>query len=261
MTLTDTHCHLNFYDFDGDRNQVIDKAWESGLNRILIPGIDLQTSQSAIEIADEDPSIYAAVGIHPNSSNKWDARTIGYLDEMTSHQKVIAVGEIGLDYYRDWTPPSLQKRIFKEQLSLAKHLGLPVIIHTRNSNRNDRSCINDAIDILSEVQIIGVLHSFSGNIIEAERAISLGFYIGITGPITYKNATDIQQVVAAIPLERILIETDSPFLAPVPFRGKRNEPTNVGYIANKIGEIINQPDEAVAQITASNANRLFHWSD
>ncbi len=261
MTLTDTHCHLNFYDYDDDRVTVLSRAKDSGVKRILIPGIDLPTSQSAIELSEEYQPLYAAVGVHPTSANKWDMRTIGYLDEMAVHPRVKAVGEIGLDYYHDRTPPQLQKRIFKEQLSLAQYLELPVVIHTRNLNFDDRACISDALEILSEFKVVGVLHSFSGNIAEAQRAISLGFYIGITGPITYNNAVELQKVVACVPLNHLLIETDGPFMAPVPYRGRRNEPAYVSYIAEKIGEIHNQPAEAVAEITAINAHQLFQWSD
>ena len=261
MTLTDTHCHLDFYDFDDDRAVVLARGWEFGIKRILIPGIDLQSSKSAIEIAEANQQIFAAVGVHPNSANKWDTRTIGFLDEMTPHPKVVAVGEIGLDYYRDWTSPQLQKRILYEQLNLAQHLNLPVIIHTRNANPEDRTCITDTLEILAEYQVTGVLHSFSGNIDEAEQAIALGFFIGITGPVTFKNAIELQKVVASVPLDRLLIETDSPFLAPIPNRGKRNEPAYVQYIAEKIGKIHNQSSDAVAEITAANARRLFQWSD
>lgn len=261
MTLTDTHCHLDFYEFDDDRVYVMARAWDSGLKRILNPGIDLQSSQAAIEIAEANRPIFAAIGVHPNSANKWDMRTIGFLDEMTSHPKVVAIGEIGLDYYRDWTPPQLQRRILREQLELAQHHSLPVVIHTRNSSPEDRSCITETLEILSEYQVIGVLHSFSGNISEAEQAIALGFFIGITGPVTFKKAVDLHQVVASVPLDRLLIETDSPFLAPIPYRGKRNEPAYVRFVAEKIGEIHNQPPEAVTDITAENARQLFQWSD
>jgi TatD DNase family protein len=261
MTLTDTHCHLDFYDFDGDRDSTLARAWDSGITQILVPGIDLQSSQAAIELSEVHRQIYAAVGVHPNSANNWDMRTIGFLDEMSSHPKVVAVGEIGLDYYRDRSPPLLQKRIFKEQLNLARHLRLPVVIHTRNANPKDRTCIAETLDILSEAQVAGVLHSFSGNIFEAKRAIDLGFFIGITGPVTFKNAVELQKVVACVPLESLLIETDSPFMTPLPYRGQRNEPAYVRFIAEKIGEIHNQSPDSVAEITAANARRLFQWSD
>ena len=261
MTLTDTHCHLDFYDFNDDRKFVIERAWNVGISRILIPGTDLPGSKAAIDLAESYQSIFAAVGVHPNSANQWDMRSIGYLDEMTSHHKVVAIGEIGLDYYREWTPPALQKRIFIEQLDLACHSNLPVVIHTRNASLDDRTCITDTLEYLTDRGVTGVLHSFSGNITEAEYAIRMGFYIGISGPVTYKNAVDLQKVVANVPLDRLLIETDSPFLSPVPYRGKRNEPANVNLIAEKIGEIHNKSTDFVAEITAENARRLFSLSD
>lgn len=259
MTLTDTHCHLDFDDYNQDRSSVLARAWEQGLSRILIPGIDLQSSTSAIELAESHPQIYAAVGVHPTSANKWESRTIGFLDEMTSRPKVVAIGEIGLDYYHDWTSPKLQIRIFTDQLILAQHSNLPVIIHTRNANPENRSCIEETLDILADRQVVGVLHSFSGNVAEAERAVALGFFIGITGPVTFNNAIELQKVVASVPLDRLLIETDSPFLTPTPHRGKRNEPANVRYIAERIGKIHNKSLDDVAEITAANARRLFHW--
>jgi TatD DNase family protein len=252
MTFTDTHCHLNFYDFDDDRALVLARAWDSG--------IDLHSSSSAISIAEIEPKVFASVGVHPNSANKWESRAIGFLDEMTSHPKVVAIGEIGLDYYREWTSPNLQKRIFIDQLSLAQHVNLPVIIHTRNADSEDRSCISDTLQILADHDCVGVLHSFSGNITEAERAIDLGFLIGITGPITYKKSIGLQKVVACVPLENLLIETDSPFLTPTPHRGKRNEPAYVQYVAEKISKIHNKSLNEVAKITAENARRLFKWS-
>ncbi len=261
MTLTDTHCHMDFRDYDKDRSAVLARAWDAGLERILIPGIDLQTSQAAIRLAERSAEIYAAVGMHPNSAQKWDVHNLRLLDEMAAHPKVVAIGEIGLDYYRDRTPHPLQKRVFREQLEMAEYLNLPVVVHTRNASSEDHACITETLDILAESQVSGVLHSFSGNLKEAKRTLDIGFYIGITGPVTFKKAVELREVVAAVPLDRLLIETDSPFLTPVPNRGKRNEPAFVRIIAEKISEIHNQPPEAVAEITAANARRLFQWSD
>ena len=237
MTLTDTHCHLDFRDFKKDRHRVLARAWEAGLERILVPGIDLPTSQAAIQLAARYDEIYAAVGMHPNSAQRWDAHNLGLLDEMAAHPKVVAIGEIGLDYYRDRTPHSLQKRVFQEQLTLASEQNLPVVIHTRNASADDRACITEALDILAEAKVTGVLHSFSGNLKEAKRTLNLGFYIGITGPVTFKKAAELRDVVAAVPLDRLLVETDSPFLTPTPHRGKRNEPAFVQYVVAKISEI------------------------
>jgi TatD DNase family protein len=261
MLLTDTHCHLDFRDYEKDRTFVLSRAWDAGVERILVPGIDLQTSKAAVELADKNPQIFAAVGTHPNSANKWDYHTLGLLDEMTEHPKVVAVGEIGLDYYRDWTPHPLQIRVFREQLDMAAQRNLPVVIHTRNTKYDDLSCMTTALNILTEYPVRGVLHSFSGNIELAKRALDLGLYIGITGPVTFKKAVELREVVAAVPLDSLLIETDSPFLTPFPNRGKRNEPAFVRFIAQKIAEIHNKPPDVIAEITSENARRLFQWSD
>jgi len=208
MNLTDTHCHLDFRDYQNDRDAVLTRAWEAGLERILIPGIDLQTSQAAIELADKYPQIFVAVGIHPNSATVWDVKSVEFLNEMAAHPKVVAIGEIGLDYYRRRAPKPLQRKVFQEQLNLASQLNLPIVVHTRNASPDDRSCIADTFEILAESQVTGVLHSFSGNLIEAEQCLDLGFYIGITGPVTYKKAVELRQVVAAVPLGKLLVEID-----------------------------------------------------
>ncbi len=261
MKLTDTHCHLDFRNYEADRAAVLNRAWQAGLEHILVPGIDLQTSQAALELADAYPQIYAAVGVHPNSAVDWEAASIDFLEQMASHAKVVAIGEIGLDYYRDRAPRNLQKQVFRAQLELAQQLNLPAVIHTRNASSEDRTCMADTLEILAETRVTGVLHSFSGNGSEAERAFELGFFIGITGPITFKNAEILRQVVAETSLDRLLVETDGPFLTPHPFRGQRNEPAYVRFVAEKISEIHNQPLGIVAEITSANAQRLFQWSN
>jgi TatD DNase family protein len=261
MRLTDTHCHLDFRDYHKDREAVLARAWKEGLERILIPGIDLQTSQAAIELADKYPQIYVAVGVHPNSATTWDARTLDDLTAMAAHPKVVAIGEIGLDFYRQHAPHPLQRKVFREQLALAGRLNLPVVIHTRNASPENRTCMAETLDTLPEFRLSGVLHSFSGNLFEAERTLDLGFFIGITGPVTFKNAVALRQVVASVPMDRLLIETDGPFLTPHPYRGKRNEPAYVRYIAEKISEIHSLSPKAVAETTTANARRLFRWSN
>jgi len=261
--LTDTHCHLDFKNFDKDRKAVISRAWETGLIRILVPGVDINTSRSAVQLAETFPKIYAAIGIHPNSSRSWDSQSVNKLKVLANKPKVVAIGEIGLDYYRDRAPRNHQKRILRNQLTLADKLMLPVIIHTRNESIEDRACINDTIDILTDWNPKrpnpGVVHSFSGFEKEAKRLISFGFMIGITGPITYKNGILLRRVVASIPIESLLLETDGPFLTPHPHRGKRNEPSYVRYIAEKISEVKQQSVEEVALQTSKNAQNLFRW--
>jgi len=261
--LTDTHCHLDFSNFDVDREIVLERGWAVGVDRILNPGVDIQTSKAAITIAENQPKIFSAVGVHPNSSKSWKLGTLRILENLAENPEVIAIGEIGLDYYRDRAPKKHQHFVFTSQLELANRLNIPVVIHTRNSNNDDRSCIADLIEILSDwnpdLKLPGIVHSYSGNIREAESLILLGFMIGISGPITFKNAASLRKVVEHIPLENILIETDGPFLSPHPYRGKRNEPAYVQYIAKKISEIRRQPFDEIAKETTSNAERLFNW--
>ena len=267
MTLTDTHCHLYFDSYDEDRAAVLARAWEAGVEHILVPGIDLPTSRAAIALAEEFPQVYAAVGVHPNSATTWDVKTLDALELLAAHPRVVAIGEIGLDYYRDRAPRDLQRQVFREQVSLAGRLNLPVVVHTRNQSPEQRACLQDVLRILVEfrsmlpVERPGVVHSFSGNQAETQRALEAGFYIGFTGPVTFKNAHELRRVVASVPLDRLLIETDGPFLTPHPYRGKRNEPAFVAYVAEQIGQIFKLPLENIRQTTTANARRLFQWSN
>lgn len=260
----DTHCHLDFKSFDADRSQVIDRARQAGVQRILNPGIDLASSQKALELARSEPGIFAAVGVHPNEAGAWQADSLAHLRRLAGDSRVVAIGEIGLDYYRDRCPAERQKRIFREQLTLAAELQLPVVVHNRQATA-------DLLELLSEWRAAlvssgsplaerpGVLHSFSEEQSPAHLAISMGFFIGFSGPVTFRNAPDLQGVAAGLPLSRLLIETDAPFLAPHPHRGKRNEPAFVRLVAEKIAELHGVPLEAVARITTANATRLFQW--
>jgi TatD DNase family protein len=272
MTLTDTHCHLDFDRFDDDRAAVLERAWTAGLTRVLIPGITLDSSRSAVKLAESHPSLYAAVGVHPNDVKTWNEGILEQLKKFASSPKVVAIGEIGLDYYWKAAPPELQKDVLSEQLELAEALQKPVIIHLREAQDADSGeASEDLMDILQSwvtnlgrrgdplAERPGVLHSFSGSLETAQQAICLGFFIGVTGPVTFKNASKRQAVVAALPLERLLIETDAPFLAPHPYRGQRNEPAHVRLIADKIGELHSRNLEQVAAVTSSNAARLFSW--
>ncbi len=272
MSLTDTHCHLDFEKFDADRREVLDRAREAGLTRILIPGLDLASSLRAVKLAESDPMLYAAVGFHPTDALQWREDSLPALEALCKNEKVVAIGEIGLDYYWDSAPREVQQRVLVEQLNLAARVKLPVVIHLREAGDAEAGdCATDLLRILEQwvtrlraesnplAERPGVLHSFSGNRQTADQALDLGFYIGVTGPVTYKNAEAKRQVVAALPLVKILIETDAPFLSPVPRRGKRNEPAFVAHIADKIGEIQKIDPQEVAQITTTNATRLFCW--
>jgi TatD DNase family protein len=262
--LADTHCHLDFDTFVEDRDQVLARSREAGVSRILVPGINLVSSRAAVELAESRSQVYAAVGVHPNEASTWDEDTLTHLCILAQSPRVVAIGEIGLDYYRDRAPHELQNRVFQDQLSLATELRLPVVIHNRQATA-------ELLDILSAwsagltaaksplADRPGVLHSYSDDVESALRAIKLNFYIGITGPVTFRNAPELQAVVAALPLDHLIVETDSPFLAPHPYRGKRNEPAYVRLIADKIAQLHNEKLEAVAQTTSHNAQRLFDW--
>ena len=273
--LTDTHCHLNINKFDSDRNEVIRRAQIAGLARILIPGLTLASSRDAVNLAASHPMLYSAVGVHPNDTETWDAQTLSALAQLArTNIKVKAVGEIGLDYYWNSSSPEAQIAKLQDQLRLASELQLPVVLHLREKGDMEHgTCGDDLINILeiwvgelkSRNQSLGerpgVLHSFSGSLEIAQRAINLGFYIGVTGPITYKNAENRRRVITNLPLERLLIETDAPFLAPAPHRGKRNEPAFVTHIADKIATIKSRTPQEIAALTTANAARLFAWEE
>ena len=262
--LVDTHCHLDFQLFDEDRTQVVDRARKAGVKYILNPGIDLASSQAAVTLAEEYAEVYAAVGVHPHSASTFNQNTLPRLRELASHPKVVAIGEIGLDYYRDQAPPEIQQRIFRLHLDLAAELGLPVVIHNRQATA-------DVLNMLTEwqAQLVddgsalaerpGVLHSYSDDEANGLKAIAINFYIGITGPVTFRNAAELQQVVASLPVEHLLIETDAPFLTPHPMRGQRNEPALVRRVAEKVAELHSGPVDEIARITSENAGRLFNW--
>ncbi|MEJ2759273.1 MAG: TatD family hydrolase [Anaerolineales bacterium] len=264
MTYTDTHCHLDFDRFDDDRDAVIQRAVEKGLTRMLVPGVDLDSSRAAVTLADRNSHVYAAVGVHPNYGSIWSEEVYDQLAELADHPKVVAIGEIGLDYYWDETPKPLQKKMLKRQLGLAAEKELPVIIHNREAHEDVFEILLDWQKVLAENQSPlaekpGVLHSYSGNIIQAEKLFDAGFYLGITGPVTFKNAPELQVVASQAPETRLLIETDSPYLTPHPYRGKRNEPAYVYYVAEKIATLRGISPKAVGEFTSRNAKILFDW--
>lgn len=274
MVLTDTHCHLDLHQFDEDRQAVIDRAEKAELVRILIPALSVTSSLSIIKLAESHPRLFTAIGVHPNESLTWDNASISALRELAVNPKVVALGEIGLDYYWDSAPHDHQQRVFREQLDLAAELELPVVIHLREKgDAVEGPCYEDAVSILKEwvtglgpdkealEKNPGVLHSFSGSLETAQRGIDLNFCIGITGPVTFRNAKYKQEMVAQLPLENLLIETDAPYLAPHPHRGKRNEPAFVAEIADKIAGLQSRNQEEVATVTTSNAARLFSWGE
>ena len=266
ISLVDAHCHLNFDEFDADRNQVVERAQENGVNWIIIPGIDVETSKSALKYAREFPQIFAAVGVHPNSGLSWTQDSLTEIRQLAADGKVVAIGEIGLDHYREHTPWELQRSIFIQQLELAAELELPVIIHHRDAAEEIEDILGNWRNILLSKNLKltdqpGELHSFSGTPKFANKIVALKYKLGITGPVTFKNSTDLQSIVRDLPLECLLVETDAPYLSPYPFRGKRNEPANVRIVAEKIAEIKSISIGEVARSTTEVAAKLFNWRD
>ena len=251
--LIDSHAHLDDRRFDRDRDRLIESLKENGIDLVINPGADLQTSIKAVALAEKYENIYAAVGVHPHSAKEMDDSTVNVLKSFTNREKVIAIGEIGLDYYYDNSPRDIQRKRFIEQLNLAKEVDLPVIIHSR-------SAAGETFEILKEAQdgnLEGVLHCYSGSVEMAREYIKLGFYISIAGPVTFKNARVLKEVAKEVPLDKLLIETDAPYLTPEPYRGKRNEPIYVRYVAGTIAEIKGITFEEVAKATSENTKKLF----
>ena len=260
--LVDTHCHLNFHRYAQDRNAVLRRAHAAGVTRVIAPAIDLATCAEVLRLAETHEGVFAAVGVHPNSAKDFDSADINKLRQFAAHPKVVAIGEIGLDYHWDRSPKSAQIRAFAQQLDLAGELELPVIIHSRDASQ-------DVLEILAAWAAaapaslsgrLGVLHSFSASRAIAERALELGFYLGFTGPLTFKRAADLREVAATVPLDRLLVETDAPFLAPAPKRGKRNEPAWVRYTNARLADLHGMSAEAMARQTTRNAEALFKLS-
>ncbi len=248
----DTHAHLDFESFNDDRDTVIQRAIENNLSAIITIGTSLDTSKQAIKFAENYASIYAAVGIHPSDCAEADEKDYKEIEKLAKNDKVIAIGEIGLDYYRMYTDKETQKEAFKKQIAIARKINLPLIVHTRESQED---CIK-ILDKEKAADVSGVLHSFSGSLDILEKALETNFYISYTGGVTFKNSTT-NELVANTPVERLLLETDSPFITPVPFRGKRNEPSYVIHTAKKIAEIKGLSIEELAEITTDNARHLF----
>ncbi len=262
--LADTHCHLDFNVYDTDRDEVLERACQAGLKRILNPGIDLPTSAAAIRLAGSVPEVFAAVGIHPNESQGFQPGMIEDLRELAAGNRVVAIGEIGLDYYRDWAPRQLQRQALLAQLELAAELELPVILHNRQASVDLLNILSDWQKGLSSsssrlVEYPGTLHSFSDTLDTALKAIEHHFMIGITGPVTFRNGVEIQAVVKELPVDSFLIETDAPFLTPHPHRGQRNEPAYVRLVAEKIASIKQISYADFARKAWMNAARLFRW--
>ena len=257
MMLIDSHAHLDMPDFKRDLEAVIQRAKESGVEYIFTVGTEKKDWRRALEIADAHPSIYAILGVHPHNAKEIDDQTYPTVRELCRNGKVRAYGEIGLDFFRNLSPRDLQLKRFREQIGLAKELRLPVVIH-------DREAHQQTLEILKSEKADecgGIIHCFSGDYEMAKVCMDMGFYISIPGSITFKNAERFREIVERIPLESLLVETDAPFLTPVPYRGKRNEPSYVRYTAQKVAEIKGVPFEKVAQLTTENALRVYRLKD
>lgn len=251
--LFDTHVHLNADQFNEDLVSVIERAKEAGVETMLVVGFDRPTITKAIQLAETYDFIYASVGWHPVDAIDMTEEDLIWLEELAAHPKVVALGEMGLDYYWDKSPKEVQKEVFRKQIQLAKKVKLPIVIHNREATA-------DIVQILQEEgaeEVGGVMHCYSGSVETALQCINMNFYISLGGPVTFKNAKKPKEVAAAVPLEKLLIETDCPYLAPHPYRGKRNEPGYVKLVAEKIAEIKEIPYEEVAKQTTANAKKLF----
>ncbi len=259
----DTHCHLNLSEFDADRQSVIARARSAGVDRIVVPGIDLATSRAAVALAGQEEGIFAAIGVHPHHAAELDATALAELHRLAGSPGVVAVGEIGLDYFRNLAPADVQRAAFEQQLELAAALELPVIVHNREAAADVISYLLRWASALGErlAGRRGVLHAYSSDGQTASAAASAGFYFGVAGPITYRTANERRRVTAALPTARLLVETDAPYLAPHPNRGRRNEPAYALLVAEKLAEVKEESLSHVASTTSANAARLFGWDD
>ncbi len=247
MNIFETHAHLDFDDYKNDRDQVIKSAFKAGVKHIINIGIDEETSRNSIELAEKYPEFYASIGYHPSTVEKFDEKV---LYELSKHKKVVVIGEIGLDYYRNYNPKEMQKKVFARQVEIACELKKPIIIH-------DREAHEDCFDILSQNKTDKVVfHCFSGDVLFAEKVLAKGWYISITGVVTYKNS-NLDDVLRVIPRDKLFIETDCPYLTPVPHRGKRNTPEYLTYVVQKISEVLRVAPNMVAEQTFQNAKQFF----
>jgi len=252
----DTHCHYDFKQFDDDRDELLGKVLpDFGVDYVLNAGCNIKTSRAGIGLAQKYSYVYASVGFHPHNAKELKEGDISRLGDMAKDAKVVAIGEIGLDYHYDFSPCDVQRDVFISQLDLAQQLGLPVIVHCREAD-------DDVYEILltRKMSVGGVLHCFSGDAELAKKYVAMGFYIGVGGVVTYKNAAKLHKVVESVPINSLLIETDCPYLSPEPRRSKRNDSQNLRYISEKIGNILEIPFEKVAEATKQNALKLFKIS-
>ncbi|MFL0195614.1 TatD family hydrolase [Clostridium sp. WILCCON 0269] len=253
LSIFDAHAHYDDEQFNGDRNIVINELKKNNIVGVLNCGSSIEGARVSVKLANEHEIFYAAVGVHPEYADKFDHNTIDELKMLAKNEKVKAIGEIGLDYYYKENPPKeIQKSVFIKQMELAKELNLPVIIH-------DREAHEDILNIIKQFKgVVGEIHCFSGSVEFARECIKLGYYIGFTGVVTFKNAKKSLDVVREVPVDRILVETDCPYMAPVPFRGKRNRSEYIKFIISKIADIKGVTEKEVSEITISNMKHLLN---
>ncbi|MEG0075093.1 MAG: TatD family hydrolase [Eubacterium sp.] len=255
MILSDSHAHLDDERFENEVDEIVNNARKQGIDFILNPGCDEKTSRRAVELSENYDLIYAGVGFHPSDCSAFDREVHPQMiREWCALDKTLAIGEIGLDYfYEDGAPRELQKKVFEEQMALANALKKPIIVHDRDAHGDCLEMVKSCLD----PETGGVFHSYSGSVEMAKVLLDRGFYLSIGGPLTFKNSRKAPDVVKYMPIERLLIETDSPYLTPVPYRGKRNEPAYVRFVAEKVGELKGLTAEAVGLMTMENCKRLF----
>ncbi|PSC79150.1 TatD family hydrolase [Mammaliicoccus sciuri] len=251
--LIDTHVHLNADQYDEDLQKVIDRALEEGIDRMFVVGFDTNTIERTMKLIDQYDFIYGIIGWHPVDAIDCTEERLQWIEELSKHPKIIGIGEMGLDYHWDKSPKDIQKEVFRKQIALAKRVQLPIIIHNREATQ-------DCVDILKEEnasEVGGIMHSFSGSNEIADEILKMNFYISLGGPVTFKNAKQPKEVAQHVPLDRLLVETDAPYLSPHPYRGKRNEPARVKLVAEQIAELRGISYEEVCKATTENAERLF----
>ncbi|MBQ6804832.1 MAG: TatD family hydrolase [Clostridia bacterium] len=256
MNVFDTHCHLDDEKFNEDREECYARMLENGVGRCVCVGSDLPSSRRSLDYAQAHAGVFAAAGVHPHEAKDAPDDYLSRLEKMLAEEKCVALGEIGLDYYYDFSPRDIQKKVMAEQMELALRLNKPVIFHIRDAH-------GDMVDFFRAQKQLpkGIIHCFSGSAETAKEYVKMGFYISFAGPLTFKKAPNLWEAARVVPLDRLLVETDSPYLSPEPRRGRRNEPANVVYVMKKLAELREIPEEEMAKITWENACRIYELEE
>ncbi|MDD6684106.1 MAG: TatD family hydrolase [Clostridiales bacterium] len=256
MNVFDTHCHLDDEKFNEDREECYTRMLENGVGRCVCVGSDLPSSRRSLDYAQAHAGVFAAAGVHPHEAKDAPDDYLSRLEKMLAEEKCVALGEIGLDYYYDFSPRDIQKKVMAEQMELALRLNKPVIFHIRDAH-------GEMADFFRAQKQLpkGIIHCFSGSAETAKEYVKMGFYISFAGPLTFKKAPNLWEAARVVPLDRLLVETDSPYLSPEPRRGRRNEPANVVYVMKKLAELREIPEEEMAKITWENACRIYELEE